>query len=120
MSSHSFKDGTKCERCGVTLLEGFTSKPDCVAYEVEPLTLAPPVAAASITARPGDLVQPCGCMLVRREKPTGEAVVSLIACSVTCEVAAATLDYARHLGKGLTFDPLEQEQLGADWKGLGL
>jgi hypothetical protein len=82
-------------------------------------SLGPARPAASIIARAGDLVQPCGCILVRRKKPTGEPVVSLIPCTPTCEVAAATLDFARSLGKDLTFDPVEEERVGADWKGLG-
>lgn len=49
---------------------------------------------AKITAEPGDLVAPCGCMLVTRKNLLGEDVVTLIPHDINCPVVQASIDTA--------------------------
>jgi hypothetical protein len=46
-----------------------------------------------ITPQPGDLIQPCGCMLVTRMGPLGP-IVTLVPHDINCEVVKMSIDYA--------------------------
>ena len=50
--------------------------------------------SAVVKGRPGDLVAPCGCMLVTRQDALGNDVVTLIPHDINCDLVKASIDEA--------------------------
>jgi hypothetical protein len=58
--------------------------------------------SVNIQGNAGDLVAPCGCVLVTKIGPSGENIVTLIPHDPDCETAKAAIAYANAQGKNVS------------------